>query len=81
MSHTTLAEDSGSGSPIEVILNQKLEEVKRLRQARITPFNFIGVNWISDLLVHGAKTPLQQNDLYDLPVSNQANTLKNILGI
>jgi hypothetical protein len=48
---------------IQVEKEKHLENVKRARQIRITAANFIGVNWVTDLLIQGAKAPLQQQVL------------------
>jgi ABC-type multidrug transport system fused ATPase/permease subunit len=46
---------------------------------RITPLNFLTVEWITSLLYQGAKKPLEQHDLYRLPIKNQAESISNVL--
>lgn len=48
---------------IEAEKDKHLENVKRARQIKITAANFVGVNWVTDLLIQGAKIPLQQEVL------------------
>ncbi|KAJ3309499.1 hypothetical protein HDV04_005991 [Boothiomyces sp. JEL0838] len=49
------------------------------KQVRITPLNFLTMEWITPLMFQGAKKPLQEKDLYNLPDSNQADYLASLL--
>ncbi|KAJ3309498.1 Multidrug resistance-associated protein 1 [Boothiomyces sp. JEL0838] len=49
------------------------------KQVKINPLNFLTIEWITPLMFSGARKPLQQEDLYDLPDSNQATYLAGLL--
>ncbi|KAI8896540.1 P-loop containing nucleoside triphosphate hydrolase protein [Globomyces pollinis-pini] len=49
------------------------------KQVKITPFNFLTIEWITPLLFKGAKAPLTEDDLYELPGKSQATYLSGLL--
>jgi hypothetical protein len=46
-----------------------------MKKIRITPLNFLTLEWLTPLIFLGAKRPLQNEDLYELPAENSAETL------
>ncbi|KAJ3268641.1 Multidrug resistance-associated protein 4 [Terramyces sp. JEL0728] len=57
-----------------------LSEMDKVRKpVHITLLNFLTVEWITPLMFLGARKPLDQEDLYDLPLANQADHLSSYL--